>query len=59
MQSLISTDTQVIDNKHSGKFISHLTYDTGMITKLVSTVILNLTKDSLTKIGGSQYLLLL
>ena len=51
MQSLISTDTQVIDNKHSGKFISHLTYDTGMITKLVSTVILNLTKDSLTLIG--------
>ena len=44
MHSLISTDTQVIDNKHSGKFISHLTYDTGMITKLVSTVILNLTK---------------
>ena len=51
MQSLISTDTQVIDKKHSGKFISHLTYDTGMITKLVSTVILNLTKDTLTLIG--------
>ena len=51
MQSLISTDTQVIDKKHSGKFISHLTYDTGMITKLVSTVILNLTKDTLTLLG--------
>jgi len=51
MKSLISTDTQIIDKKHSGKFIAHLTYDTGMITKLVSTVILNLTKDSMTLIG--------
>ena len=25
--SLINADTQVVDNKHSGKFISNLTYD--------------------------------
>jgi len=51
MKSLITADTEIIDKKHSGKFISHLTFDIGMITKLVSTVILNLTKDSLTLIG--------
>jgi len=51
MASLIKADTQYIDKKHSGKFISHLTYDTGMIKNLVSTVILNITKDLLTLIA--------
>ena len=51
MRSLILADTEVIEKKHSGKFISHLTYDVGIITKLVSTVILNLTKDSLTLVA--------
>ncbi len=51
MESLIKADTQYIDKKHSGKFISHLTYDTGMIKNLVSTVILNITKDFLTLIA--------
>ena len=51
MKSLILSDTEFIDKKHSGKYISHLTFDVGMITKLVSTVILNLTKDTLTLIA--------
>ena len=51
MKSLIKADSEEIDKKHSGKFISHLTFDVGMITKLVSNVILNLTKDTLTLIG--------
>ena len=51
MKSLIKADSETIDKKHSGKFIAHLTYDVGLITRLVSTVILNLTKDSLTLIG--------
>jgi subfamily B ATP-binding cassette protein MsbA len=51
MKSLIKADSEEVDKKHSGKFISHLTFDVGMITKLVSTVILNLTKDTLTLIG--------
>ncbi len=51
MDSLIKADTKVIDNKHSGKFISNLTFDVGMIRNLVSTVILNLTKDTFTLIG--------
>ena len=51
LKSLINADTQFIDRKHSGKFISNLTYDVQHITNLLSTAILNLVKDSLTLIG--------
>ena len=51
VKSLIRADTEIIEKKHSGKFTSHITYDVTMITNLVSTVILNLTKDTLTLIG--------
>ncbi len=51
LKSLIKADTQLIDSKHSGKFITHLTHDVTMITNLISTVILSLFKDSLTLIG--------
>ena len=51
LNSLIKADTQLIDSKHSGKFITHLTHDVGMITNMISTGILNLFKDSLTLIG--------
>jgi len=50
-QSLIGADTDYIDDKHTGKFISNLTYDTSLITNLVSTAILNLFKDTLTLAG--------
>ena len=50
-KSLIVADSKIIDNKHSGKFITNLTNDIGMITQLISTAILNLFKDSLTLIG--------
>ena len=49
--SLIRADTKLVDNKHSGKFVTNLTNDVGLITNLVSTAILNLFKDSLTLIG--------
>ena len=49
--TLINADTQSIDEKHSGKFISNLTYDVIHITNLLSNGILNLFKDSLTLIG--------
>ena len=49
--SLLNSDTELIENKHSGKFISNLNNDIGMLTNLVSTVILNFFKDSLTLIG--------
>ena len=50
-KSLLNADTSYIDDKHTGKFISNITFDVEMITNLVSTVILNLFKDSLTLIG--------
>ena len=49
--SIIKADTQLVDNKHSGKFITNIINDVNMITNLVSTAILNLFKDSLTLIG--------
>ncbi|MDB9746184.1 ABC transporter ATP-binding protein/permease [Candidatus Pelagibacter sp.] len=50
-KSLINADTQLIDQKHSGKFISNLTYDVTHITNMLSTAVLNLFKDSLTLLG--------
>ncbi|MDC3037211.1 ABC transporter ATP-binding protein/permease [Candidatus Pelagibacter sp.] len=51
VSTLVGTDTQIIDKKHSGKFISNLTYDVTHITNLLSNAILALFKDSLTLIG--------
>ena len=51
MQSILSSSVENIDKKHSGKFLSHLTYDAGMIQKLVTDTILLFTKDTLTLIG--------
>ena len=51
VNNLIATDTQIIDKKHSGKFISNLTYDVTHITNLLSNAILTLFKDSLTLVG--------
>ncbi len=51
VNNLIGTDTQTIDTKHSGKFISNLTYDVTHITNLLSNAILTLFKDSLTLVG--------
>ena len=51
VKSLIISDTQIIDKKHSGKFISNLIYDVNHITALLSNAILTLFKDSLTLIG--------
>ena len=42
--SLINADTKLFDKKHTGEFISNLSNDVGMITNLVSTVILNLLR---------------
>ena len=51
ISSLIKADTKLIDKKHSGKFISNLTYDVSHITNLLSDAILVFSKDSLTLIG--------
>ena len=47
LRSLIKADTQIIDSKHTGKFIGNLMMDAGMINNLISVAILNLFKDSL------------
>ena len=51
VKSLINADTKLIDQKHSGKFISNLTFDVTHITTMLSTAILSLFKDSLTLLG--------
>ena len=53
LRSLINSDTQAIDQKHSGKIISNVTYDVTHITNLLSNAILNLFKDLLvTRVKG-------
>ena len=51
MESILNSSVESIDKKHSGKFISHLTYDTNLIQKLVTDTILLITKDTLTLLG--------
>ena len=51
LNNLIDADTKLIDNKHTGKFISNITNDVAHLTNLISTAILNLFKDTLTLIG--------
>ena len=46
LNNLIGADTHSINKKHSGKFISNLTYDVTQITNLLSNAILTLFKDS-------------
>ncbi len=50
-KSLIKADTQILDKKHSGSFISNLTYDVTHITNLLSHALLTLFKDSVTLVG--------
>ncbi len=51
MQSILKSNVEKINKKHSGKFLSHINYDSGMVMKLVTDTILLFTKDSLTLIG--------
>ena len=51
LSSFIRADTELIENKHSGKYVSNLNFDVSQITNMLSTALLNLFKDSLTLIG--------
>ena len=51
LKSLIASDTKFVEKAHTGKFISNLTMDVGMLVNLISTALLNLFKDSLSLIG--------
>tara|TARA_Y100000590_G_scaffold363495_1_gene421197 strand:+ start:2530 stop:4275 length:1746 start_codon:yes stop_codon:yes gene_type:complete len=48
--SVLKSDTNTLESKHSGKFISHFLYDVGQVNQLVSSGVLNIMKDSLTLI---------
>jgi len=49
-KSILNSDTKKLENKHSGKYLSHLTYDVGMLTNLLSVGLLAIMKDSFTLI---------
>ena len=51
LTSFIKADTENIENKHTGKYISNLNFDVNQITGMLSTSFLNLFKDGLTLIG--------
>ena len=51
LSSFIRADTEYIENKHTGKYISNLNYDVTHITGLLSNSLLNFFKDGLTLIG--------
>ena len=51
IKAFIKSDTQFIESKHSGKYISSLNYDVELIKNVLSINLLNLFKDSLTLIG--------
>ena len=44
--NILTSDIQTLDNRHSGKYISNVMYDSKHVQNLVSTGILNLMKDS-------------
>jgi len=48
--NILLSDSQTIESKHTGKYISTFLYDVNMVQELVSTGILNIMKDSLTLI---------
>ena len=49
--NILLSDIQTLDNRHSGKYISNVMFDTGQVKTLVSTGVLNLLKDTFTLIG--------
>ncbi len=51
LKSLIAADTETIENKHSGKYISNLNFDVQQITKMLSEAFLSIFKDGLTLLG--------
>jgi len=49
--SFINADTETIENRHTGNYISSLNFDVLQITNMLTNAFLNLFKDSLTLIG--------
>ena len=51
LKSFIKADTEIIENKHSGNYISNLNFDVNQITKMLAEAFLSIFKDGLTLIG--------
>jgi subfamily B ATP-binding cassette protein MsbA len=49
--SILSSDIQTLENRHSGKYISNIMYDCSQVQGLVSTGVLNIMKDSFSLIA--------
>ncbi len=49
--NILLSDIKTLDNRHSGKYISNVMYDTHHVKTLVSTGVLNIMKDSFSVIG--------
>ena len=49
--NIITSDIQTLDNRHSGKYISNVMFDTHHVQNLVSTGVLNLMKDTFSVIA--------
>ena len=49
-ESILNSDTHTLESNHSGKYISHISYDVGLVYGFVSNGVLNLMKDSFTLI---------
>ena len=48
---MLTSDIETLDSRHSGKYISNITYDAGQVSQLVSTGVLNLMKDTFSVIA--------
>ena len=51
LKSFIKADTEIIENKHSGNYISNLNFDVQQITRMLSEAFLSMFKDGLSLIG--------
>ena len=51
LNSFINADTQSIEKKHSGNYVSNLNFDVNQITGMLSSSFLALFKDGMTLIG--------
>ena len=49
--TILRTDVQTLDNRHSGKYISNIMFDCASVQNLVSTGVLNIMKDSFSLIA--------
>ena len=54
-ENILTSDIQTLDNRHSGKYISNVMYDTHHVQNLVSTGVLNLMKDTFSVIALSIF----